>query len=203
MNSTLHCTTCCMMKWLVLVFLIFTVSQIQAYPPRGDDESDMADNNDAQLMEAELFAYTELLKRMQSPSQHPESQNPHLQLPIDEMDSHDVAAQTQYPDSPNNPSPSNRAPFDLLSLLKNIEHMEGEDIEDDGIQFVQQMPDEIADHQTNALCTDPKQCSCQRKSQLGSTVMTKNGAPFADCFIVGIPYCEGPCHGVFRYVFAV
>jgi len=203
------------MKWLALVSLIFTVSQILAYPQKEDfvnDESDMSDKDDAHLMEAELFAYAELLKGMRKPSvQSQYSESPYSQLPNTPPD---VAVQTKYTeskylDSPNTPSSSMRDPFhpqptygtgkaspSFQSSLENFEHV----TEGHGINSVQQRPDEIADHQTNALCPDPEECNCKLHSQVEPTQLRRNGVVTANCYIVGIPYCEGPCHGVFRYV---
>jgi len=63
----------------------------------------------------------------------------------------------------------------------------------------QQMPDEIAKHHINPLCTDPKQCNCRIRHQLGAAQVRTNGVVTADCWVVNIPYCEGPCYGIFRY----
>jgi len=190
------------MKWLALVSLIFTVSQILAYPQKDDfvnDESDMADKNDAHLMEAELFAYAELLKGMRKPSVQLQTQ--YAESPYPKL------AHSQYPDSPSSsmrypfhPQPTygtGKASPGFQSSLKDFEHMTEEY---HGINSVQQRPDEIADHQTNALCPDPEECNCKLKSQIQQTQLTENGAITATCYIIGIPYCEGPCHGVFRYV---
>ena len=180
------------MKWLAVVSLIFIVSKIQAYPQKDDIVygEGAADKNDAQLMEAELFAYTELLKGMTRPpgkSQNSES------------------AQSQFP---NTPSSSMRQPgmaHPNMSPIGSLpseshEHVKGENIEIDGIHVVQQMLDEIADHQTNALCTDPDQCNCKLKYQVDTKQETTNGVITADCWLINIPYCEGPCYGVFKYV---
>ena len=158
------------MKWLVLVSLILIISQIQAYPQKDDfvnDEVEVEHKSDTQLAEEKLFAYAQILKGMMKPS----SVRAHLGT-----------------------APS---PHGFLSSHEDIEHMEGENLEVDGIQ---QMADEIADHQTNALCIDPDQCNCKLKYQVDTKQETTNGVVTADCWLINIPYCEGPCHGVFKYV---
>ena len=244
------------MKWITLIPVIFIISQVRSFPQRGShvtDGGDAADNDEAQLMEAELFAYTELLKQMKKPSTHNqllESPNPQPSRP-----SHAMAVQAQRPESltpsmkppprhpimapqaqysesvhPQNPespirhpihpqlntkypnsaylqdhqhleSPNaspGRNPPDFLSLHDDIEHVAGEQFEIDGIDIIQQWPDEIADHQTNALCTDPDECNCKRKFQLGMAQIRTNGVITADCYVINIPYCEGPCQGSSR-----
>ena len=160
---------------LVFVLLIFLISQIQAYPQKNNlvtDEVEVVHKSDTQLAEEKLFAYAQIVKGIMKPMDSSVSQN----APSFTLSS-------------------------LLSLLEDTEHHAGENFEVDEVDYIQQMPDEIAKRQiNNALCIDPEQCNCMVRYQLGAAKARTNGVVTADCWIVNIPYCEGPCYGIFRYV---
>jgi len=165
-----------MMKCLVVVSLVFIISQIQAYSQKDDlvsDEIEVVHKSDAQLVEEKLFAYAQIVKEiLRSPDSHASPKSPSSRLP-------------SLPG--------------LLFLDKNIEHIAGVNFEVDGVDFARQIPDKMANHKKNTLCTDPKRCNCRLRYQLGAARVKTNGVVTADCWVMNIPYCEGPCYDVFRY----
>ena len=59
-----------------------------------------------------------------------------------------------------------------------------------------ELQDEKAIEQTSPLCNIVGECDCQLKKSF--TVKTKE--PGATCFFLSVPYCEGPCKSVYRYM---